>query len=199
MIAERRMTAFSGSAIDTARRLLGQRLVRVVEGVRLAAMIVEVEAYLGEADAASHTYKGRRTARNQSMYLEGGHAYVYMIYGMHHCLNVVCGREGVGTAVLIRAAEPCEGIDAMAANRGVTQLTNLCSGPGKLAQAMRVDRSLDGEDLRVSERLFIEQVRERAMPNRFVQRGPRVGVAYAGGWAAKPLRYFVAGNSHVSC
>ncbi|HRQ74767.1 MAG TPA: DNA-3-methyladenine glycosylase [Phycisphaerales bacterium] len=199
MIAERRMLTFSGSAIDTARRLLGQRLVRVVEGVRLAAVIVEVEAYLGEEDAASHTYKGRRTARNESMYLAGGHAYVYMIYGMHHCLNVVCGRQGVGTAVLIRAAEPCEGVEIMAANRGVTQLTNLCSGPGKLAQAMCIDRSLDGEDLRVSEHLFIEQVRKRALPSRFVQCGPRIGVAYAGEWAAKPLRYFVTGNSHVSC
>ncbi|MHC4765452.1 MAG: DNA-3-methyladenine glycosylase, partial [Planctomycetota bacterium] len=86
-----------------ARKLLGQRLVRVRRGRRLAGTIVEVEAYLGAADRAAHSYGGRRTARNESMYLAGGHAYIYLTYGMHHCFNVVCGSPDEGVAVLVRA------------------------------------------------------------------------------------------------
>ena len=104
----KRFAGFSGDPVTVAHNLLGQRLVRMLDGRRLAGVIVEVEAYLGAPDRAAHTYKGRRTARNESMYLGGGHAYVYFTYGMHHCLNVVCGGKGDGTAVLLRAREPIE-------------------------------------------------------------------------------------------
>jgi DNA-3-methyladenine glycosylase len=106
--SNKRFTAMDGDPITVARRLLGQRLVRVTDGIRLAGTIVEVEAYLGAEDRAAHTFGGRRTARNESMYLPGGHAYIYFTYGAHFCLNVVCGQRDEGVAVLIRALEPTE-------------------------------------------------------------------------------------------
>ena len=199
-----RFTAYGDDSVTVARRLLGQRLVRVVDGQRLAGTIVEVEAYLGMQDAAAHTFKGRRTARNESMYLPGGHTYVYMIYGMHFCMNVVCGAAETGTAVLLRALEPTEGLDVMRAHRTAVKKPrrnlrdrDLCSGPGKLAQALRIDRSLDGEALLESDRLWIESVPPGETPLQ-IEASSRIGVAYAGEWAEKPLRFFLAGNPHVS-
>ena len=183
----------------TARLLLGQRLVRVVEGRRIAGLIVEVEAYLGPADRAAHTFGGRRSARNASMWLGGGHAYVYFTYGMHHCVNIVCGAPGSGAAVLVRALEPSEGLAAMFARRPPAKReSELCSGPGRLAQALAIDRRLDGADLRSAPDLFIEALRARPLPAARVAVGPRIGVAYAGAWAARRLRFYVRGNPHVS-
>ena len=131
-----RFTDFGRDPVTTARRLLGQRLVRVIDGQRIAGLIVEVEAYLGEKDRAAHTYGGRRTDRNASMYLAGGHIYVYFVYGMHHCANVVCGREDEGVAVLLRGLEPTEGLESMYARRTRARTPrDLCSGPAKLSQA----------------------------------------------------------------
>ncbi len=115
--------AYGADPQTVARNLLGQRLVRVDDGRRLAGVIVEVEAYLGLRDRAAHTYGGRRTARNESMYLGGGYAYVYFTYGMHHCLNVVCGGRGDGTAILLRAIEPTEGLEVMFARRAAARHT----------------------------------------------------------------------------
>ena len=112
-----RFASFGIDTVTLAQRLLGQRLVRVLNGERLAGTIVEVEAYLGPRDRACHTWGGRRTARVASMYLGGGFAYVYFTYGMHHCLNVVSGRPGDGEAILVRAIEPTEGVRSMAARR----------------------------------------------------------------------------------
>jgi DNA-3-methyladenine glycosylase len=182
-----------------ARRLLGQRLVRVIDGERHAGIIVETEAYLGAIDRAAHTHGGRRTARNESMYLPGGHAYVYFTYGMHDCMNVVAGEADEGVAVLLRALDPTEGLTAMRARRFAARSDrDLCSGPARLTQALVIDRELDGEDLRTSERLFIERLRRRALPAARIGEGPRVGVAYAGEWAEQRLRYWVRGNVHVS-
>jgi DNA-3-methyladenine glycosylase len=180
----RRFTAMSDDPITVAKRLLGQRLVRVIDGQRLAGIIVEVEAYLGAKDRAAHTFGGRRTPRNESMYLPGGHAYVYFTYGAHYCLNVVCGNRDEGVAVLIRAIEPTEGIEQMARNRANGRprtkprlsATGLCSGPGKLTQALKIDRSLDGENLRTSDRLFIERVRSRPLPTQQIGVSPRIGM-----------------------
>jgi DNA-3-methyladenine glycosylase len=194
-----RFTSFGADPITTARRLLGQRLVRVVDGRRRAGLIVEVEAYLGREDRAAHTWGGRRTARCESMYLPGGHAYVYFTYGMHHCLNVVCGKADEGVAVLIRALEPTEGLEEMYRRRRAARRTvDLCSGPAKLAEALAIDRSLDGIDLRRDAGLKIERLRARALPARRIETTPRVGVAYAGPWSHKPLRFFIRGNPHVS-
>lgn len=191
--------------VTVARRLLGQRLVRVLNRERLAGTIVEVEAYLGAEDRAAHTWNGRRTPRVESMYLPGGHAYVYFTYGNHHCLNVVCGRKDEGVAVLIRAIEPTEGIEIMSVSRRAAssgKITNLCSGPGKLTQAMCIDRRLDGIDLRSSEELFIEQIRSRPLPASSVCESARIGLNasadWPGDWATRPLRFGIAGNSFIS-
>lgn len=194
---------FTRDPVTLARSLLGQVLVRVLDdGTRLAGRIVETEAYLGVEDAAAHSFGGRRTDRVASMYLGGGHAYVYFTYGMHWCMNIVADGAGTPTACLLRALEPREGVEAMRRNRAgkaaAARLkdTQLCSGPAKLAQALAITREFDGEDLVTSPRLFIE----RAEPIHAEQiiASARVGVGYAGAWADRPLRFHIGGNPHVS-
>lgn len=185
-------------AEEVARDLLGRWLVRDIEGERLVLRLVEVEAYLGGPDRASHAWDGRRTPRNESLYLPGGHAYVYFIYGMHWCLNAVTGEKDIGSAVLLRAGEPVEGEETMARNRnraGRSKPGDLAGGPGKLCQALAIDRGLDGvlfdrEPLRITKG-------DPADPGEIVA-GPRIGVDYAGEAAAWPLRFAVRGNRHVS-
>jgi len=191
---------FQTDAAMLARHLIGQRLVRLdpASGERLAGQIVETEAYLGERDKAAHTYNGRRTKRNESMWGEAGHAYVYFTYGMHYCLNVVAQRPGVPEAVLIRAIEPTEGIEQMRHRRAATRDTAIGSGPAKLCQALAVDRSLDGEDLLTSPALWLERVRQRAVTRSRLAIGPRIGIGYAQQWAQAHLRFALAGNGHVS-
>jgi DNA-3-methyladenine glycosylase len=157
--------------------LLGLYLVRETNGGRRAGRIVEVEAYLGEDDRASHARFGR-TARNAPMYGPPGFAYVYFIYGFHHMFNVVTQTEGQPAAVLIRALEPAEGIDAP---------TN---GPGRLCRALAIDRSLTGHDLTMPPVYF----EDRGQPPARIVATPRINVDFAGEWAAKPWR-FVDGDS----
>lgn len=197
-----RFIAFDVDPVTLARRLLGQRLVRIMPrtGERLSGIIVETEAYLGDIDAACHTFNGRRTSRNESMYLPGGHAYIYFTYGMHHMLNIVCGAKDDGVAVLIRALEPQEGIRTMFNHRPrARRETDLCSGPGKLTQALQLDRSMDGINLKTHPQLFVEKLRLRMLPSRCITATPRIGVDYAGAWAKKPLRYVCHDSEHVSC
>ncbi len=192
-------TFFQRDAITLARALLGQRLVRVEGGQRLAGIIVEVEAYLGVTDKAAHTYRGRRTPRNEAMYGEGGTAYVYFTYGLHHCLNVVARTHDHPEAVLLRAIEPTQGLPIMRLRRAAARRdADLCSGPAKLCQAMGIDRAFNGIDLLSSESLFIERVRKPALPARLIEAGPRVGIDYAEEWREKPLRFWVRGSVHVS-
>lgn len=195
MSAAPRFRAFDVDACRLARRLLGQRLVHRTESGRCAGIIVETEAYLGTDDRAAHAYGGHRSPRNESMYAEGGHAYVYFIYGMHHCMNVVCGRRDEPVAVLLRALLPTEGLEEMRRRRGRSAARELCAGPGRLTQALAIDRSCDGIDLRVSPVLFIERLRQRALPGRLVTVTPRIGVDYAGDWADRPLRFVAHGLS----
>jgi len=185
-------------AVTVARALLGQLLVRRYRGRRLTGVIVETEAYLGVADQAAHTAGGRRTVRNASMWGDGGHAYVYFTYGMHHCLNVVSGRCEEPVAVLLRALEPVEGIKTMYTHRSkAKQTTDLCSGPANLTQALAIDRHLDGADLTQGSTLFIERLRKRTLSSARIGVGPRIGVGYAGDWADKPLRFFVRDSRYV--
>lgn len=179
-----------------ARDLLGAVLVRLLDGVRLAGRIVEVEAYGGEDDLASHARCGR-TRRNQAMYGPPGCAYVYRIYGIHHCLNVVTEPEGVPAAVLIRALEPLEGIDEMRRRRGQVSPTALTSGPARLCQALAIDQRLDGADLCAPESvLFLEE--GTPVPDTAVASGPRVGVR--GDYVAleAPWRFWVRDHPCVS-
>ena len=183
--------------VTLAKALLGQILVRRLEdGQELTGRIVEVEAYLGVKDTAAHSYGGRRTKRNASMWLDGGHAYVYFVYGMHWCFNIVSDREEVPTAVLIRALEPLEGIEQMKRRRGKDRETELCSGPAKLAQALAIDRDLDGTDLADSDQLTVR--RGRRVSVCAIDSGPRIGIDNAGEWATKKLRFVVSGSSHLS-
>jgi DNA-3-methyladenine glycosylase len=185
-------------AEEVARDLLGRYLVRELDGERLVLRLVEAEAYLGAPDRASHAWAGRRTPRNESLYLPGGHAYVYFIYGMHWCLNAVTGRAGVGSAVLLRAGEPVAGEGKMGELRGRVRPPrpgDLAGGPGKLCRALAVDRAFDGARLSRGELRITAG--EPAEPGE-VAAGPRVGVDYAGEAAAWPLRFAIRGNPHVS-
>jgi DNA-3-methyladenine glycosylase len=186
------------SAETVARDLLGRYLVRELDGGRLVLRLVETEAYLGAADRASHAWDGRRTARNESLYLAGGHAYVYMIYGLHFCLNAVTGEAGVGSAVLLRAGEPIEGEERMRENRGwvrVPRPGDLAGGPGKLCQALAVGRELDGARL---DRPPLWITRGEAVAEAEIVASRRIGVDYAGEAALWPLRFSLAGHRHVS-
>ena len=154
---------------------------------------------MGVKDKAAHTCNGRRTPRNEAMWGDGGHAYVYFTYGMHHCMNVVASHAGDPVAVLIRALEPTDGLDRMYQHRKKAKRdTDLCSGPAKLCQSLRIDRELDGNDLVKGEGLWIEQTRKAPLPTSRTVTGSRIGVSYAEEWADKPLRFYIKDNSHVS-
>ena|SRR5437868_5927556 len=139
--------------VELARYLVGATLVREHPAGRMSGRIVETEAYL-VGDAACHAFRGE-TPRNRSLFLERGHAYVYFTYGTHFMMNVSAGRPGIGTGVLLRAIEPLEGIDLMQARRGITKITDLARGPGRLAAAMEIDKKLDGVDLCAAGPLFL--------------------------------------------
>ncbi|MFZ0613317.1 MAG: DNA-3-methyladenine glycosylase [Desulfobacterales bacterium] len=166
---------FDRDTLTVARELLGKRLVRCCQGQRLSGMVAETEAYLGASDSASHAFRGQ-TPRNAVMFGPAGAAYVYLVYGMHHMLNVATDAEGIAGAVLLRAIIPIEGIDKMTALRGSTR-RGLADGPGKLCRALAVDLSLRGIDLTRGERLWFETYRD--VPLTDIVCGPRVGIAYA--------------------
>lgn len=184
---------FLQDTLTVARALLGQRLVRVLEnGQRLAGIIVETEAYIGEEDKACHAACGR-TARNAVMYGPPGHAYVYFIYGMHYCLNVVTEPAGFPAAVLIRALEPCEGIEWMRLHRHGRPDSELTNGPGRLCQALAIGRAFNGYDLCTGSLLFIEQ--GATVP---VACSPRIGISADELARERPWRFFVPDNPFVS-
>ncbi len=183
--------------LAVARDLLGQRLVvPAASGARVAGTIVETEAYRGPADRASHAYGGRRTRRTETMYRIGGTAYVYFVYGMHYQFNVVTNVEDIPHAVLVRALEPVEGLELMRRRRRAASDRELTNGPGKLCQALGIDRALDAADL-LGPRVWIERS-ERPVRLSAIARGPRVGIDYAGQWAAMPWRFWIRGNPFVS-
>lgn len=186
-------------AVAVARDLLGRRLVSGDGDERVSGIIVETEAYLGVVDKAAHTYGHRRTPRNETMWGDAGHLYVYFVYGMHHCANVVAGGPDDPVAVLVRALEPDEGIDRMYARRRAARgTTDLCSGPAKLCQALAITRELDGADLLEPRGVSIERTRERRLPSDRIATGPRIGIDYAEEWRDEPLRFWVRDNPHVS-
>jgi DNA-3-methyladenine glycosylase len=180
--------------LDVARSLLGLYLVRKTPGGVLAGRIVEVEAYLGDVDPASHAYRGR-TKRNEVMFFQGGHLYVYFTYGMHFCGNVVTQAEGVGHAVLLRAVEPVEGIASMSRRRGTARMEveKLCSGPAKLCQAFGIGRKENGIDL-CSDSIWIEQ-RDPGLSRASIGISTRVGISTA---KERKWRFYVKENRFVS-
>lgn len=168
--------------IDVAQDMLGMLLVHVCNGVARIGRIVEVEAYLGPHDLAAHSSKGL-TPRTQVMFGPPGHAYVYMIYGMHCCVNVVTEQEGKASAVLVRALEP------------VRNLSGSTRGPALLCRAMGIDRRLNGHDM-TSDDFYV--ARPRSMQILRIVRAPRIGVDYAGHWARRLLRFYLEDNAFVS-
>ncbi len=191
--------AVSGDAVTTAQRLLGTLLVRDDEHGRRVARIVETEAYAGPQDRASHARAGV-TARTAVMFGPPGYAYVYLVYGLHHCLNVVCGPDGEAAAVLIRAAEPVAGTERMRACRGTSGGPDerLAAGPARTCQALEIDRGLGGLDLLDDRRLWLADRPADAAPIEVV-RGTRIGVDYAGpDWAARPWRFGILGSLALS-
>ena len=175
-------TFYDRDTIIVAQELLGKWLVHQSGGVGRIGKIVEVEAYLGEHDLAAHSSKGL-TERTKTMFGPPGHAYVYLIYGVHHCMNVVTEREGQASAVLLRAIEP------------VKNLTGRTCGPGLLCRAMEIDRRLNAHDL-LSNDFFIAD--PEAAGNIFVVKRPRIGVDYAKHWAKRRLRFYIKANPFVS-
>jgi DNA-3-methyladenine glycosylase len=183
--------------VTVARALLGCTLWRRRGRELLASRLVETEAYLGANDQASHARRGLRSLRNASMYLEGGHAYVYFTYGMHWCLNVVTQEADTAEAVLIRAAEPLRGIESMRKRRPKARRDfDLMNGPGKLCAALDIDGRLDGEPLD-GNRLFLTSP-EMKIDEKEIAVSARVGVDGAGDAAHWPLRFYLRGNRYVS-
>jgi DNA-3-methyladenine glycosylase len=187
---------FARDTLAVARELLGKQLVRLLDGQRLAGRIVEVEAYVGEGDQACHARCGR-TGRNAAMYGPAGHAYVYFVYGMYHCLNAVTGPEGFPAAVLVRALEPLEGLETMRARRGGRPDEQLTSGPARLCQALAIDRALDASDLCAPGAcLFV--VEGDAVAEADVGSGPRIGVRGDERALTVPWRFWVRDSRYVS-
>lgn len=180
-----------------ARELLGMRLChRLNDGQVYAGRIVETEAYLGVRDRACHTFNGRRTGRTDTMYAAGGVAYVYLIYGMYHCLNAVTGNQGEPEAVLIRALEPDSGGEDWQDEFPRLKPQQWLSGPGRLCRAMQINKSHNALSLQ-SDVLWIERNAKPAEENQIVA-APRIGVDYAGDAAGWPLRFYFENSLSVS-
>ena len=177
------------SAEEAARRLLGCQLISEIDGRFVRVKFVEVEAY-DELDEASHTFRGR-TKRNDAMFKAAGHLYVYFTYGMHYCCNVVCGDEGFGSGVLVRAVEPIEGVEVMEERRGRAGL-ELSNGPGKACQALGIDTSWSGHDL---SRAPIRLMKQPQLSDDQIVSGVRIGISKA---VHELRRYYIADNPYVS-
>jgi DNA-3-methyladenine glycosylase len=181
---------YNRPTLKVAKELLGKYLVIQKDGNLVSGKIVETEAYIGFKDPASHAYRGM-TPRNQVMFGEPGYAYVYLTYGMHHCLNLVTEKKGYPAAVLIRALEPDEGIEIMKRRRGRQKPKDITSGPGKLCQALDVDRKLNGADLCAG----IICVEDRGEVVRRIATSSRIGVEEE---KAKKWRFYLKNNECVS-
>lgn len=207
-------------ALTLAESLLGKTLVHRISGVELAGVITETEAYMGVIDRASHAYGGRRTARTETMFLEGGHAYVYLIYGIYSCMNITANEDGNPEAVLIRGVYPVGGADAMykaylaKGRRKKTvsgsfdhltkrELFSLTNGPGKLCISMQIDRTLDRWNMTFENSVNTETnssaffVRDDGYRVSEIERSPRIGIDYAGEAAAYPWRFTAKGKNGV--
>jgi DNA-3-methyladenine glycosylase len=188
---------YARDALELAPDLLGRWLVREHSEGTVVARIVEVEAYRGRDDPASHAFKGP-TPRNRVMFGPPGHLYVYLIYGLHHCANIVCGADGIPHAVLLRAVEVVDGAPLAARRRGLSLPARkgaLAGGPGRLGQALAIDRGEDGVNLLTG---AVRLTAGEPVAASGVLSGPRVGVDYAGEAAAWPWRFAVAGSPEVS-
>lgn len=176
--------------VALAGNLLGKKLVTRIDGMVTAGLINETEAYAGESDRASHAYGGRRTARTEIMYARGGTAYVYLCYGIHSLFNVVTNVAGIPHAVLIRSIVPLEGIETMEERRGMKALRKgFSSGPGTLSRALGIHHRHTGISLR-GDTIWLEET-GISIPGSKIEKGPRIGVDYAGKDALLPYRFWI--------
>jgi len=180
-------------AVSVAKNLLGKYLIKNTDEGYVGGMIVETEAYMGPKDDAAHSYNLKRTKRNEAMYEEGGVTYVYFIYGMYYCLNIVTNKPNIPQAVLIRAVEPKFGLNIMIGNRN-TDLKNLTNGPAKLCRALDIDLSYNKVSL-LSDKLFITQGEE--VKNKIVST-KRINIEYARNYKDKPWRFIVKNSKFLS-
>ncbi len=193
---------YSRDTLTVAKELLGKILVHNTEGHILKGKIVETEAYLGLVDKAAHSYGGKKTKRLETMYGTPGTAYVYFIWGMYFCLNIITVEEGVPEGVLIRGIEPIENKDQMILyryNKKFEELTNyqkknISNGPGKLTMAMNIDRSLDKEDL-CEDKLYLETGKDEKFN---IVEAKRIGIDYAMEAIHYPYRFYIEDNHYVS-
>ena len=185
---------FTKDTAQVAEELLGSYLVRNINGRKLIGRIVETEAYLGLNDPCCHSFKGVYTERTQTMYLSGGHSYIYFTYGMHYCFNVVTKSEKEPEAVLIRAIQPLEGLAEMKKNRNKEKLLELCSGPGKLCQAFHITKTLNAKNLSREGEIYIAKGEKIEK----VETDRRVGLPLHEDSAYWFLRFYAKNNSFVS-
>ncbi len=193
---------YNRDSIVVAKELLGKVLVHEIDGQRISVKIIETEAYMGVEDKAAHSYGGRRTSRVEVMYGSPGFSYIFLIYGMYCCFNIVTNEKEIPQAVLIRAVEPLEGTEWMAQRRfgkvfdelTKSQRRGLTNGPGKLCGALSLDRSLNGIDLCGNE-IYVEESKNQ---NFSVVTTKRVGIDYAEEAKDYPWRFYIEGNEYVS-
>ncbi len=183
--------------LDISKKLLGKRLHSKIGGVETAGIIVETEAYRGSDDKACHAYGGNRSPRSLSMYKEGGHAYVYICYGIHPLFNIVTSSKGKAEVVLIRALQPVKGIEEMKLRRNQHKEINLCNGPGKLTQALGITK-LHNEAILYNSTAEIWLEEGMNIPNDDILTGPRVGLSTAQECMNWPWRFRIKGNKFTS-
>lgn len=188
---------YQQDAVSAAKNLLGKILVRKINGEKIMVKIVDTEAYRGPEDKASHAYDNKKTKRTKTMFARGGLAYIYLIYGIYHCFNIVTAEEDDPHAVLIRAVEPVKGLELIRNNRKIKskKIEDLTNGPGKLSQALKIDRSLDGVDLIKSNKLYLIDDNQR---NFKIKAAPRVNIDYAEEYRDKKWRFYIKDNRYIS-
>ena len=185
---------FMQETAPVAEKLLGSYIIRRIKGKRLMGRIVETEAYLGHKDPSCHSFKGLWTKRTKTMYLPGGHSYIYLTYGMYYCFNVVTRGRKEPEAVLIRALEPLEGLSEMKKNRHKENIRELCSGPGKLSQAFYITKALNGKNLCQTGEIYIA----KGAKIKNVEVDSRVGLPLHEDSAYWLLRFYEKNNPFVS-
>jgi DNA-3-methyladenine glycosylase len=186
---------YERETLDVARDLLGKYLVHHTTDGKTVGKIVEVEAYVGVNDAACHAYNGKNTKRTKIMFGQGGHAYIYLIYGVYYCMNIVTNQEHYPEAVLIRALEPIDGLDIMQKRRKTDNKLNLCSGPGKMCNAMGISKSQNEMDL-CGETMYL--LSGEVVPSEDIIATPRINIDYAEEAREYPWRFIIKDNPFVS-
>ncbi|MFA5528956.1 MAG: DNA-3-methyladenine glycosylase [Peptostreptococcales bacterium] len=189
---------YKQDSVTVAKKLLGKLLVRKLGDEEIICKIVETEAYVGPEDKGSHAYQNRRTKRTEVMFEPGGYAYIFLIYGMYNCLNVVTNERDKPEAVLIRGIEPLKGIELIKKNRNIKskKAADLTNGPGKLCEALAIEKDLNGYDLISGDQLYIKEADEKI--DFEIVSSKRINIDYAEEYKEKLWRFYIKNNPFVS-